>query len=70
MNRFEISIKQDISSLHSQPLFMTATVGFEHSDVTIEDLFNAFRSLLIACTFHDDQYKNHICELAEDFKED
>jgi hypothetical protein len=41
---------------------------FKNSDVSLEQLFDAFKSHLIALTWSEEQINNFILELSEDLK--
>ena len=46
-----------------------AKASFNYTDVTLEDLFNAFRGLLIVQTFPENLINNYMIELVSDLKE-
>jgi hypothetical protein len=48
--------------------FETFTTEFENSDVSLEQLFTAFKSHLIALSWSEQQINEFILELAEDIK--
>ena len=48
--------------------FETFTTEFEISDVSLEQLFTAFKSHLIALSWSEQQINEFILELAEDIK--
>lgn len=45
------------------------TVEIDHSDVTLDELFDAFETILTGMGFHKDGIKNHIIDLADEYKE-
>jgi hypothetical protein len=49
---------------------VTTTVEFPNEYADINDLFNAFKTVLIGATFIEEQYRNYIIELGQDFSED
>ena len=44
---------------------VTTTVEFPYEDVDLEEIFNAFRTVLVGATFHQSQYENYIVGLGE-----
>jgi hypothetical protein len=44
------------------------TTEFNNSDVSLEQLFNAFKSHLIALSWSESQINEYILQLAEDLK--
>lgn len=49
--------------------FETKTVEFKNSDVSLEQLFDAFKGLLVASTWSEQTINEYIIELAEELKE-
>lgn len=46
-----------------------AAVTFNYSEVTIDELFVAFKGILISHTFTENQIKNYIEELNKEYNE-
>jgi hypothetical protein len=46
----------------------TYTTEFNNSDVSLEQLFTAFKSHLIALSWTEEQINNYILELSEEIK--
>lgn len=46
------------------------SVEIDHSDIDLEELFNAFQTIVIGMGFHKDSLKNHIIDLAAEYQED
>jgi hypothetical protein len=44
------------------------SVKFEHSDVTMDELFNAFKTLCVGATFNCETFDNYIMEIVESLK--
>ena len=49
--------------------FETKTIEFKNSDVSLEQLFDAFKGLLVASTWSEQTINDFIIELAEELKE-
>lgn len=49
--------------------FETKTIEFKNSDVSLEQLFDAFKGLLVASTWSEQTINEFIIELAEELKE-
>ena len=49
--------------------FETKTIEFKNSDVSLEQLFDAFKGLLVASTWSEQIINDYIIELAEELKE-
>lgn len=49
--------------------FETKTIEFKNSDVSLEQLFEAFKGLLVASTWSEQTINEFIIELAEELKE-
>lgn len=49
--------------------FETKTIEFKNSDVSLEQLFDAFKGLLVASTWSEQTINDYIIELAEELKE-
>lgn len=49
--------------------FETKTIEFKNSDVSLEQLFDAFKGLLVASTWSEQTINEFIIELAEEIKE-
>ena len=49
--------------------FETKTIEFKNSDVSLEQLFYAFKGLLVASTWSEQTINEFIIELAEELKE-
>ena len=49
--------------------FETKTIEFKNSDVSLEQLFEAFKGLLVASTWSEKTINEFIIELAEELKE-
>ena len=49
--------------------FETKTIEFKNSDVSLEQLFDAFKGLLVASTWSEQTINEYIIELAEELKE-
>ena len=49
--------------------FETKTIEFKNSDVSLEQLFEAFKGLLVASTWSEQTINDFIIELAEELKE-
>lgn len=49
--------------------FETKTIEFKNSDVSLEQLFEAFKGLLVASTWSEQTINDYIIELAEELKE-
>ena len=48
--------------------FETKTIEFKNSDVSLEQLFDAFKGLLVASTWSEQTINEFIIELAEEIK--
>jgi hypothetical protein len=48
--------------------FETKTIEFKNSDVSLEQLFDAFKGLLVASTWSEQTINDFIIELAEELK--
>ena len=48
--------------------FETKTIEFKNSDVSLEQLFDAFKGLLVASTWSEQTINEFIIELAEELK--
>lgn len=48
--------------------FETKTIEFKNSDVSLEQLFDAFKGLLVASTWSEQTINDYIIELAEELK--
>lgn len=48
--------------------FETKTIEFKNSDVSLEQLFDAFKGLLVASTWSEQIINEFIIELAEELK--
>jgi hypothetical protein len=46
------------------------TIEQQYDDITIDEMFNYFNSLLISATFSQTQIDNYIIEKAEELQED
>ena len=49
--------------------FETKTIEFKNSDVSLEQLFDAFKGLLVASGWSEQTINGFIIELAEELKE-
>ena len=49
--------------------FETKTIEFKNSDVSLEQLFDAFKGLLVASGWSEQTINEFIIELAEELKE-
>lgn len=49
--------------------FETKSIEFKNSDVSLEQLFDAFKGLLVASTWSEQTINEFIIELAEELKE-
>lgn len=49
--------------------FETKTIEFKNSDVSLDQLFDAFKGLLVASTWSEQTINEFIIELAEELKE-
>ena len=49
--------------------FETKTIEFKNSDVSLEQLFDAFKGLLVASTWSEQIINDYIIELAEELKQ-
>lgn len=49
--------------------FETKTIEFKNSDVSLEQLFDAFKGLLVASTWNEETINQFIIEWAEELKE-
>ena len=49
--------------------FETKTIEFKNSDVSLEQLFDAFKGLLVASSWSEQTINEFIIELAEELKE-
>ena len=49
--------------------FETKTIEFKNSDVSLEQLFDAFKGLLVQRTWSEQTINKFIIELAEELKE-
>lgn len=49
--------------------FETKTIEFKNSDVSLEQLFDAFKGLLVASTWSEQTINEFIIELAEELKQ-
>ena len=49
--------------------FETKTIEFKNSDVSLEQLFDAFKGLLVASSWGEQTINDYIIELAEELKE-
>lgn len=49
--------------------FETKTIEFKNSDVSLEQLFDAFKGLLVASAWSEKTINEFIIELAEELKE-
>ena len=49
--------------------FETKTIEFKNSDVSLEQLFDAFKGLLVTSTWSEQTINEFIIELAEELKE-
>lgn len=49
--------------------FETKTIEFKNSDVSLEQLFDAFKGLLVASTWSEETINQFIIEWAEELKE-
>ena len=49
--------------------FETKTIEFKNSDVSLEQLFDAFKGLLVASTWSEQTINEFIIELAGELKE-
>jgi hypothetical protein len=52
----------------TQTKYETHTTEFNNSDVSLDQLFTAFKSHLIALSWTEEQINNFILELAEEIK--
>jgi hypothetical protein len=48
---------------------VTTTVEFPYEDVDLEEIFNAFKAVMVGATFSQSQYQNYIIELGKIFLE-
>lgn len=48
--------------------FETKTIEFKNSDISLEQLFDAFKGLLVASTWSEQTINDYIIELAEELK--
>jgi hypothetical protein len=62
--------KNESAKLSYKSYGVTTSVEFEGSDVSLDEIFQAFRTILIGATFSDWQYTNYIIEKAEEFLHD
>lgn len=46
------------------------SVEIDHSDISLDELFDAFQTIVIGMGFHKDSLKNHIIDLAAEYQED
>jgi hypothetical protein len=49
--------------------WQTLTTEFHNSDVGLEQIFDAFKGMLISCTWQQETIEDYILELAESIKE-
>ena len=49
--------------------FETKTIEFKNSDVSLEQLFDAFKGLLVASTWREKAINDYIIELANELNE-
>jgi hypothetical protein len=47
---------------------VTVSVSFDHSDLTIGELFEAFKAAMIGITFSEDQIRDHVMQLAYEWE--
>ena len=49
--------------------YETKTIEFKNSDVSLEQLFDAFKGLLVASTWREQAINDYIIELANELNE-
>jgi hypothetical protein len=48
---------------------ITTSIEFPYEDVDLNQLFSAFNTVLVGATFTEEQYKDYVIELGQDFSE-
>jgi hypothetical protein len=47
---------------------VTVSVNFDHSDVTIGQMFDAFKAAMVGITFSEEQIREHVIQLAYEWE--
>lgn len=46
------------------------TIEIDHSDTDVDELFDAFQTILLGLGYHESAFKNWVVERAEEYKDD
>ena len=60
-------IKKDTTAKLSYTSYgVTTSVEFEGSDITLDEVFQAFKAVLVGATFSEEQFINYIIEKGDE----
>jgi hypothetical protein len=64
--KMDLTIKPTILTITSNGI--TASVTFDHSEVTIGEMFDAFKAAMVGITFTDDQIREYVMHLVDQWQ--
>jgi hypothetical protein len=47
---------------------LTVSVSFDHSDITIGEMFEAFKAAMVGITFSEEQVREYVIQLAYEWE--